>query len=252
MARIHLAVINDLVSDNRVHKVCKTLEGMGFWVHLTGRKLPKSPMLNKRTYSTHRMRLLFKKGPLFYAEYNFWLFFHLMINKYDVIVANDLDTLPASYLAAKLKKKPLVYDSHEYFTEVPELIDRPKIKRFWERIEGKIVPKVDSAYTVCYSIANTYSKKYNIPFDVVRNLPEQYTVEEIPEAYRISGNGEKIIIYQGALNVGRGLEQVITAMQFIDAHLYIAGDGDIREQLKALTIDLNLKYKVSFLGRIGS
>ena len=45
------------------------------------------------------------------------------------------------------KNKPLFYDSHEYFTEVPELINRPKVQPFWEWLEGKMVPKIKYAYT---------------------------------------------------------------------------------------------------------
>ena len=70
------------------------------------------------------MNMLFKKGPLFYAEYNLRLFFLLLLTKADVLVANDLDTLPAVFLASRIRRLPVVYDSHEYFTEVPELVGR--------------------------------------------------------------------------------------------------------------------------------
>jgi hypothetical protein len=73
-----------------------------------------------------------------------------------------LDTLLANFLASKLKRNcRLVYDSHEYFTEVPELIGRPKVQRIWEKMEGWIFPKLTTIYTVNGSIAELYAKKYN-------------------------------------------------------------------------------------------
>ena len=168
--RIIVSVTNDLVSDNRVHKICTSLEKMGFNILLIGRKLLHSSPI-ERTYQIRRMKLLFKKGPCFYAEYNFRLFLVLLFSRVDIFLSNDLDSLTANFLAARFRKKQLVYDSHEYFTEVPELINRPKVQRIWQWLENKMVPKIKHAYTVCDSIANVYSEKYNVDFKVIRNIP---------------------------------------------------------------------------------
>lgn len=243
--RIIVSVTNDLVSDNRVHKVCTTLQNMGFNVLLVGRKLPWSTSI-ERSYSTKQMKLLFKKGVCFYAEYNFRLFLFLLFSKADVFLSNDLDSLTANFLAAKLRKKELVYDSHEYFTEVPELIHRPKVQRIWEWLEQLMVPKLKQAYTVCDSIAKIYTEKYGVEFKVVRNIPEKRKIE-VPG----KNNGTKIILYQGAVNIGRGLEQAIRAMHFIEgAKLIIAGDGDIKTSLEELVKKEKLDEKVEFAGRL--
>src|SRR5512133_2497571 len=94
LKKISLSVINDLVTDNRVHKVAVSLQKMGFEPVLVGRLLPESHEV-ERDYPTHRMKLVFRKGFLFYLEYNLRLFFYLLKSKVDVLVANDLDTLPA-------------------------------------------------------------------------------------------------------------------------------------------------------------
>ena len=220
---------------------------MGFKVVLAGRKLPASLPVENRKYETKRFNLLFHKGPLFYAVYNFRLFLFLLFSKFDLLLANDLDTLPANFLASKIKKKALVYDSHEYFTEVPELIDRPKVKKVWEWLESKMLPKIKTAYTVCNSIAEIYHGKYGTPFKVVRNIPvsSKFTFEKKSEI------DEKIILYQGAVNIGRGLQQAILAMQNIEnAKLIIAGDGDIKADLEILVKKENLQNKVVFTGRL--
>ncbi|MFV0593658.1 MAG: glycosyltransferase [Draconibacterium sp.] len=243
--RIIVSVTNDLVSDNRVHKVCTSLFELGFDVLLVGRKLQHSLPVN-RAYSTKRIRLLFKKGPGFYAEYNFRLFLILLFAKYDILLSNDLDSLPANYLASRWKEKTLVYDSHEYFTQVPELINRPHVQKIWENIEKRILPNIKYAYTVCDSIANVYRQKYGVDFKVVRNLPRSKKIQA-----RQNSSDTKLILYQGAVNIGRGLEQAILAMHYInEAQLVIAGDGDIRGQLEELVIKQKLGSKVEFKGRL--
>ena len=242
-------MINDLVTDNRLHKVCVSLQSMGFEPLLIGRVLPVSQPV-ERVYATHRMKLIFSKGPLFYLEYNIRLLLFLLQEEVDVLVANDLDTLAANYLASRIKGKPLIYDSHEYFTEVPELQGRPLVRKVWKWLENQLVPKVDAAYTVCDSIANVYHDLYHVDFKVVRNLPVSNGVEFISSEILKPANAPKIILYQGALNMGRGIESAIRAMQLIDgAELWLAGDGDLTVQLKQLVVDLQLEEKVKFLGR---
>ncbi len=246
--KIIVSVTSDLVSDNRVHKVCTTLHNMGFEVVLVGRILPNSLPVGVRSYLTKRFKLLFVKGPLFYAAYNIRLFLFLLFSKSDILLSNDLDTLPANFMASKIKNKPLVYDSHEYFTEVPELINRPRVKKVWEWLEKQMVPKIKTAFTVCNSIARIYEEKYGTPFKVVRNIP---VAAEIHSKTEENDKAEKIILYQGAVNIGRGLEQAILSMNNIqNARLIIAGSGDILTKLQNLVICENLQNKVEFKGRL--
>ncbi|MCB0803149.1 MAG: glycosyltransferase [Flavobacteriales bacterium] len=242
--KIIVSVTNDLCTDQRVHKVCTSLQSNGYRVLLLGRKLSSSPEIENRTYTTRRFSLLFHKGPLFYLNYNLRLLLYLIFNSFDILLSNDLDTLTANFIASKIKNKPLVYDSHEYFTEVPELIDRKRVQQIWEKLEAWMLPKVKHSYTVSAKIAAVYHQKYSIDMEVIRNFPSKKTIISNKE-------DQKIIVYQGALNIGRGLEELIEAMQFVeDAKLKIAGDGDIALELKSLLAKYNLEDKVSFLGRL--
>jgi len=165
-------------------------------------------------------------------------------------VSNDLDTLTACFVASKLKHAQLVYDSHEFFTEVPELINRKFVRSIWLWLEKNMLPKIKYSYTVNNSLARIYSDKYGISMKVVRNLPfkknqnfEFNTFMDFP--------GKKILLYQGSLNLGRGLEMAINAMQYIESGvLVIIGEGDISGQLHQLVLDLHLDSKVKFTGRI--
>lgn len=242
-----VCVTNDLTTDQRVHKTCLTLQKCGYWVIEIGRLLPESLQL-ERTYFTIRKKLWFRKGPQFYAEFNIRLFLYLMSANVDLIFANDLDTLPAAYLAAKLRNKRLIYDTHELFPEVPELTMRPAVKKTWIKIEDYLLPKLTHTLTVCNSIAEYYNKKYGMDMKVVRNVP----------MYRYSNRknnilfpDKKIILYQGAINVGRGLEWVIDAMPMVEnAVLLIIGDGDIRGKLQSRVKTLKIEDKIHFIGKL--
>ena len=251
MKKVIVSVINDLASDQRVHKVCTTLTNMGFEVLLVGRKLPNSPKLEERIYKTKRMRLLFTKGPLFYAEYNFRLMLLLLFRKFDLLVSNDLDTLLANYMVSKIKAKPLVYDSHEYFTEVPELQGR-KAKQIWERIEAKIFPKLKDIITVNKSIANLYEKKYGKELKVVRNIPfRRSSIEVLTKADLGIDEQQRIIVLQGAgINMDRGAEEAVRAMKEVEnAVLLIIGGGDVLDILKQMVEEHKLDKKVLFIPR---
>jgi glycosyltransferase involved in cell wall biosynthesis len=223
-----------------------SLQKMEFEILLVGRKLENSLPLQKN-YKTHRIDLFFNKGFLFYAEYNFRLFFYLLFKEKSILLANDLDTLLPNYLISKLQKKKLVYDSHELFTEVPELVNRPKIQNIWLKIEQKILPKLKNTYTVCQSIADYYNKKYNTNFKVIRNTPI-LKIQNLK--FKIQNPAFKTIIYQGAVNKARGLELMIKTMQFLDNCIFIiVGDGDILKKLQDLVIEKGLSEKIKFLGR---
>lgn len=64
-----------------------------------------------------------------------------------------------------------MYDAHEIFTEVPELVGRKFKQGLWKRLERKIFPKLKFVFTVNDSIAGWYEREYGICPHVVRNIP---------------------------------------------------------------------------------
>lgn len=250
MNRIIVSVSNDLISDRRVDKVCLSLHNHDFNVLLIGCIKGKRNSV-ERKYSTRRFKMLFRKGFLFYSEYNLRLFFILLFTKKDVLLCNDTDALPANYLASLLTGKPLIFDAHELFPEVPEVVNRKFVKWFWQRIEDIIFPHLKYSYTVCQSIADYYKKRYGINMGVVRNIPVFNTIPEESVTEKIRRRGKSILLYQGAVNVGRGIEWIIKAMKYLDdCILYICGDGDLFSDMKLLAEKENVVDKVFFTGRV--
>ncbi|MEZ4990268.1 MAG: glycosyltransferase [Saprospiraceae bacterium] len=238
-------VTNDLTYDQRMIRICTSLAGAGYEVVLVGRALPDSLPLPERPFAQERLHCHFHRGKLFYLEFNLRLLFWLCRQTFDMICAIDLDTLLPGYLAPLFRKKKCIYDAHEYFTEVPEVVDRPFTKWVWGRIAALIIPRLHHAYTVGPQLARIFEEKYGTPFAIIRNLPWR---EEDCVAPPAAGQNA-VILYQGRLNEGRGLETAILAMhQVADAQLWLAGEGDLSQELRILTEREGLQEKVRFLG----
>lgn len=248
-----VSVINDLVTDQRVDRACRAILKKGYQVTLVGRVQPKSLPMDDRPYSTHRMKLLFTRGPAFYLEYQIRLFLFLLFRKSDLLWANDLDTLLPNFLISKIKKSEIIYDSHELFCEVPELLANPQKRNTWKRLERWIFPKLHKVITVNQSIANIYGHEYEKKLKVVRNIPLKRTLENTKTREELGlPEDKKIIILQGAgINMDRGSEEAVEAMQWVDdAILLIVGSGDVIEQLKQMRVDLALEEKVIITGKV--
>lgn len=252
--KVVLSVTNDLYTDPRVDKVCNFLTRNGFDVTLVGRRYGDSAALAPRAYSTHRMRLLFRKGAFFYAEYNIRLFLYLLFHHFDLFVANDLDTLLPNVLISRLKRKRLVYDSHEYFCGELSIADRPFVKRVWQSIEKFCFPKLKDVITVSQSIVDQYEMEYGIRPHLVRNIPPKATppVTETRASLQLPEDKTIIILQGNGLNEGRGGEELVEAMPFVDEKtmLLIVGNGTVIPQLKERVKELHLEHRVRFVPRV--
>lgn len=232
MKQVVLSVTNNLEEDQRVNKVALSLKNMGYDVLVVGTDNTECHAYNPG-YKTKILHVIFKKGFLFYAEFNLRLFFYLLTNSFDVYVANDTDSLMANYMASTYRKKKLVVDLHELFPEVPEVVNRKFVKWFWTKIEDLFLPKVKYGYTVCQSIADYYKDRYGINLKVVRNLPQFKKYEGRKDLFKIYGD-KKVILYQGCVNEGRGIEWIMEAMKYVENAVFVViGEGDLYQELKA-------------------
>jgi glycosyltransferase involved in cell wall biosynthesis len=241
MKRIIFTVTNDLNYDRRMIRICTSLLEEGYIVKIIGRKQSNSLAIIPKPYKQKRIRCLFSKGKLFYIEYNIRLFFYLLFQRFDAACAIDLDTILPVLAVSAIKGKKRFYDAHEYFTEVPELIGRPFTRSVWKWIAKFSIPKMTSCYTVGNALASIFKEKYHTDFNVVRNFPFL-----IPD--RKVKKHDRMILYQGAVNVGRGLEQLIEAIKDIDVQLVIAGYGDIQHKIKKMVEARGYHYKVILSG----
>lgn len=241
-SKIVFTVTNDLNFDQRMQRICTSLSKAGYEVVLIGRRKKSSGLLHKQPYRQIRLNPLFQNGKLFYAIYNCMLFFRILFIKADAYCAIDLDTALPLVLVSGIKRKKLIYDAHEYFTEVPELMNRRSVQKFWLWVEKLLIPRTHARYTVSQGLADLYMDKYQKRFDVIRNVTVQASAGDINE------RNPKMLIYQGAVNEGRGLEAMIHCMKDHNWELHIAGEGDLLEEINELAASTGNREKVIFHG----
>ncbi len=263
--RIVMAVTNDLVTDRRVLRHAEALREGGYEVECVGKR---------------ELGVRARRGWMFYAECNVRLLLWLLRRRMEIVWANDTDTLMGCYVATRVKnlclrlrgakgeRVRLVMDAHELFPEVPELIGRERVKRVWEWIEKRMMPKCDARLTVCQSIADYYRKRYGVEMTVVRNVGKRKVESgkwktESGEWKVESGKwktesgeweverGKRMLLYQGAVNKGRGVDWAIDALEWLDdCELVVAGGGDLLEEMKDYAAGKPWAERIRFLGRL--
>lgn len=235
---LYFAVTTDLNYDQRMQRICSSLAEAGYEVRLIGRQWSSSRPLVPQPYQQHRLQCWFQRGKLFYLEYNLRLLLYLLPRRAAVWCAIDLDTALPVWLRARLGGQPFVYDAHELFTEVPEVVARPAVQRMWRWVERFIVPRAKLVYTVGPALARVFEERYGRPVEVVRNISRlsEAALPPTPKAAPAAG----YILYQGALNAGRGLEALLEAMPQVAGRLVVCGEGDLSESLRARAAALGL------------
>ncbi|HET9057472.1 MAG TPA: glycosyltransferase [Chitinophagaceae bacterium] len=247
MKKIVFSVTNDLNYDQRMIRICSSLSAAGYKILLVGRARTQSTTLDTRPYEQKRLNCWFQKGKVFYIEYNIRLFFFLLFTKMDCICAIDLDTILPCYFISVIKKTKRVYDAHELFCEMKEIVTRPFIYKTWKCIERLAVPKFQHGYTVNQPIADEFKKLYNVNYSIIRNVPILHPSDNMQKTAAVE---QRFLLYQGDVNEGRSFETLIPAMKKVPLPLIVYGDGNFFEQAKQLVKQNNLEDKVIFKGRI--
>jgi glycosyltransferase involved in cell wall biosynthesis len=253
MRNILFCVSSDVTTDQRVLRHCALLVEQGFRVHVVARKKTGSPDLPELPFSVTRFSMFFQSGPLFYLFFNFRLFFFLLFRSSSVIWSNDIDTLVPCALVSKLKKKKLVFDAHELFTEVPELEGASAKKKIWLYVERIFTPKADMLITVNQSLARQFYQRYGLKYNVIRNVPLTINLEKKTTKTSVGIPDDALLcVLQGSgLNKGRGLIETLQALPMVpNVHLMVIGSGDALEEAKTCCQSLDLDRRVHFIPRI--
>jgi len=243
--RIANIVFNSFVNDNRVLKESISLKKAGYEVEIIAhgdKDLPKEEIKNrikiKRFNYLDRKITTSKLSKL--KIYLLWLKDVVKyVKNFDVLHCNDLNTLPIAFIVKKFfnKNVKVVYDAHEYETEMNQLnkISKP-LAKFAEKF---LIKYVDKVITVSESIANEYKKLY--PFiekpALVLNTPPYKKIEKkdlFREKLGIDEN-KMIFLYQGGLSSGRGIEILLETFKQIenkDAVIVFMGYGPLEKEVK--------------------
>ncbi len=240
--RICFTVNNELNYDQRMIRICTSLAPF-FKVTLVGRYFDGNKTLVKKEYRQRRIHCWFRKGKLSYLEHNLKLLLFLLFTKTDCFCAIDLDTIVPVLIASKIRGIKRIYDAHELFTELKEVVTRPVIKKIWDKVERLSVPHFRFGYTVSDSIAKVFFDKYGVDYMTIRNLPLKTDNPTIKKQ-------APFILYQGAVNEGRCLEYLIPAMAYVNCRLIICGDGNFMKTCRHLVNTHHLADKVVIKGML--
>ena len=228
--KIAVLVSNDLTFDQRVRKTCEVMIAAGHEPILVGRALPESDPYDGPG-SAVRFPLFFKSGPLFYTELQISLLKWLGKAEIDRIWANDLDTLLPSIVVGRHRKIPVVYDSHEFFTEAAGLTGKPLRRKIWLFIEKYCISKLDKMLTVNESIAKEFRQRYGVKVDILRNMPVLKSIPDVTTRTAFLEFGIPtdlpILLLQGAyMDRDRGTSDAVDALAVMtDVRLVLVGAG---------------------------
>lgn len=240
--------INPIDYERRIINQAKTAVDGKFQVLVISFGYRGEPEQEVKSYGKlHRIISPFTEGgPLKFIHFNFRLLFLLLHTRTDIIHAHDLWVLPATAIAAALKRKKLIYDAHEYYAGL-EIFNHHRVRRFlWMLLESSLVRFVDVLLTVSDPLADLYRMRYpSIPeYRVIRNLPLKEEPspalgEALPENFRY------LLVYHGHFKPGRGLENLVCAMTAVEnAGLLLIGGGELMAQLRDLIAEQDVRDKV--------
>lgn len=244
--KVIISAFSNLYTDQRIEKVCRTLYEAGYQVELIGNDWKGADPM-ERPYPLSRIHLDSKSLKTAYFEFN-WKLYRRLNKKVDqntILHANDLDALLPNYLIARKLNIPLIFDSHEIFSEMPAIQGKMS-QKIWRYLEKKVIPNLKFMITASGSYAKWFREKYGVDPVVIQNAPKKvdFTME-IPE------NHPKILLYQGAINPFRGIDKAILAMHHLDEVIFkIAGDGPRKKEYEELVHKEKLQHKVQFLGKL--
>lgn len=226
-----------VIFDSRVLKECRSLQKSGFDVRVVGFHQDRLKEFDTIwDVAVHRIKL--KTTSSRYLKY--LEFIYRIIRYYrntDIIHCNDLQTLPIGVIIKKFFSKSIkiVYDAHEYETEVYSY--KGIKKHFIKILERSLIRYADCVITVNDSIAREYVRLYGIPIPyIVLNCPPYQDAEKKNIFRKDLGirDDQTIFLYQGGLGEGRGIELILQAFGRLeeDNVVIFMGSGPLEEMIK--------------------
>lgn len=198
-----------------------------------------------------------KKGLLslsFYLKFIWHLILSLMKSPASIFFAEDIYTLPLVVIFAKLKRAKVYYDSRELFGHIAGLKDKKFKQSFWRGVEKFFIKKADHVIVTGRMDEDYLTQEYNLKNTLlIRNLPRYY---KSPMHFDLHSNlqivkGKKIILYQGLILKGRGIELIYNVLKALPDYVFIIiGGGDFVSYYKELAARMDLVDQVYFLGKL--
>lgn len=280
MAKVSMIVWNDFLNDARVLKEAQTLQGAGhevtvFALHRHGVtlrnqvlsdririvRIPRNPFSRSNTSVTpangvgpiNRLGIL---GRMSRIAARLWthamLCWHMARRRADVVHAHDVNVLPTAWLAARLSGAKLVYDAHEISTGREGYAS---FRTLVAIIERRLMPQAQGTITTTDARAKFFARAYGVARPIVLQNRPRLQAEQVSTRIRDELKLDQpwpIVLYQGGLQQGRGLERLVRGAALVpNAYFVFIGGGRLDAGLRALAADLGLHERVRFIPTVG-
>ncbi|MCP1727869.1 glycosyltransferase involved in cell wall biosynthesis [Natronospira proteinivora] len=172
----------------------------------------------------------------------------LLRTRPDVVHAHDANTLVIGWLAARLSRARLVYDAHEISTDREGYAG---VRRCIGTIEKRLMPRADATITTTDMRARFFARAYGVARPAILQNRPRYQVIEASKRLRERLSLKEdwpIIVYQGGLQAGRGLEDLVhAAAEVPEAYFVLIGGGQLTARLSGIAESLDLQARVFFI-----
>lgn len=176
----------------------------------------------------------------------------------DLYHADNVSALPACYIAASLRRKPLVFEAYEMPLFERPLSELSRSRRLMRKLLAvplaHIVPACAGVITVSPPLVKDISRRYHVKeVTLIRNVPEYQVVAKSDRIRQYLGLSPevRIALYQGSLHSNRGLDRLVRAGSFLERDIVIVimgvGEGTTVSQLEAIIASEGVADRVKIL-----
>jgi glycosyltransferase involved in cell wall biosynthesis len=257
-ARICMHVLGQVRNDMRVMREATALVEAGFAVSIIDVEAKSSHTVEEYIHGVCVKHIV---SPAWFVSARFkpWFLvkFMLMIMRgiyflvrspVEVYHAQDQRALPACYIAALIRRKPLIFDAHELPLSDEGLKRWYRLHALSERFLAGMLPRCTGIITVSSPIAQEIRNRYRVSgVALVRNIP---TFQVVPKSDRLRqhlglSQDVRIALYQGGMQPNRGLDRLIRAAPFLGPDILIVMMGDSMKETQSQLEELIVSEKVA-------
>lgn len=262
--KVCMHVLECVRDDGRVLREAKTLIEEGFAVSIVDIESERSCPVEEDIHSIHVRHIIMPSWFSYFWHFDprflfkaIWMLFRCILRLIqtpaDIYHVHDAKALPACYIAALLRRKPLIFDAHE-LPLAERTIRWHGLSRVSQCLVARMVPKCAGVITVSPPIADVISKRYNYPkVSLIRNTPAYKTVPRSDRLRKHLGLGSEamIALYQGNLQPDRQLDKLVQAATFLEKNIVIVlmgkGIGSVPAELETLVSQAGITDRVKIL-----
>ncbi len=262
--KVCMHLVDPAQTDFRVMRDAKTLAEAGFEVTIVDFEEDRSRPAEEEIDGVY-IKHIIMPGWFTPARFKPWFLIKLVImvmrgviqllrTETDIYHAHVEKALPACYIAARLRRKPLIFDAPDLTLSDPALMRWRRLRALSIRFLAHMVSKCATVITASPYYASELRALYRAPdVTVIRNVPDYRTVPTSDRLRQYLGLGPevRIALYQGNIQANRKLDRLVYAAKFLEPNTVIAmmghAEASTRSQLDALIASEQVADRVKLL-----